>query len=391
MGGILEGIRVVDLSRYIAGPYCGMLLADMGAEVIKVEKAGDGEISRTVGPWSKDGVSLFFITQNRNKKSVTADTRTPEGIEIVKKLIAESDVLLENFRAGTMEKMGLGYEDVKKINPKIIMVSVSGFGQGGPWRDRLAYDGIISAASGVTRMEKDHVERSKGAIHDHMAGMYATIGTLLALIDRQKTGKGQYVDVAMLASSAMLRSDAIADAFLNGDDAAMASEDSAPYGYVKATDGWVIFYASTDPMYRKLLNIIDHPFLHEERFLHDIQMRVAHFEELMTIIREWAADKTCDQLIEIFQAHDLPCAISATPGVLLRNEHLWERGYLVKMPVHGIEGEVPVMGFPIKFSEHQDIEFRTPPAVGEHTEQVYRDVLGMSDEEIGALKNKGII
>ena len=227
MKGILNGVRVVDLTRYISGPFCGMLLADMGAEVIKVEKPGEGEISRTVGPWKND-VSLFFVTCNRNKKSVTADIRKPEGMAILKKLIAESDVLLENFRAGMMEKIGLGYEEVKKINPKIIMVSVSGFGQGGPWRDRPAFDGIISAVSGVTRMEDGHVERSKGAIHDHMAGMYAMMGTMLALYDRERTGKGQYVDVAMIASSTMVRSDAIANAYLNGDQAALEGDDSAP-------------------------------------------------------------------------------------------------------------------------------------------------------------------
>ena len=191
MSGILSGVRVVDLTRYIAGPYCGELLADMGAEVIKIEKPGEGEITRTAGPW-KDGISLFFQACNRNKKSVTADMRTPEGLEIAKKLIAKSDVLVENFRAGTMEKMGLSYEQVKQINPGIIMVSITGFGQTGPLRVRLAFDGIISAMSGVTRMEGDHVERSKGPIHDYMAAMYGTMGTILALYEKRETGKGQY-------------------------------------------------------------------------------------------------------------------------------------------------------------------------------------------------------
>jgi len=174
MAGILEGVRVVDLTRYIAGPYCGVLLADMGAEVIKVERPGRGEVSRIVAPW-KDGVSLFFPPYNRNKKSVAADLRTPEGLEIAKRLIAKSDVVIENFRAGTMEKMGLSYEQLKKINPGIILVSVTGFGQTGPLRDRLAFDGIISAMSGVTRMEKGDIQRSKGPLHDYMAAMYGAM------------------------------------------------------------------------------------------------------------------------------------------------------------------------------------------------------------------------
>lgn len=390
MSGILEGVRVIDLSRYIAGPFCGMLLADMGAEVIKVEKPGEGEINRQVGPW-KDGVSLVFPTQNRNKKSLSLDLRNPEGMAILKRLIAESDVIVENFRAGTMAKMGLSYEEVKKIKPDIIMVSVTGFGQGGPWSSRLAYDGIISALSGVTRLEPDHVERSKGAIHDHMAGMYATIGTLLALYEKKATGQGQFVDVAMIASSAMLRSDSIADAFLNGDEAAMLSEDSAPYGYLKATDGWIIFYASTNPMYEKLLSFIDDPFLHEDRFRHDINTRVAHFKELMAAIQRWADGKSCQELEETFVKHDLPCGISATPGRLLRTEHLHERGYIVKQKIHGIEGEVPFMGFPIKLSNHPDVELRPAPMLGEHTEDILGRVLGMSREEQDALKEKGII
>ena len=390
MKGILNGVRVVDLTRYISGPFCGMLLADMGAEVIKVEKPGEGEISRTVGPWKND-VSLFFVTCNRNKKSVTADIRKPEGMAILKKLIAESDVLLENFRAGMMEKIGLGYEEVKKINPKIIMVSVSGFGQGGPWRDRPAFDGIISAVSGVTRMEDGHVERSKGAIHDHMAGMYAMMGTMLALYDRERTGKGQYVDVAMIASSTMVRSDAIANAYLNGDQAALEVDDSAHYVYLKATDGWINFHAGPNQMYHKLLTLIDDPFLHEERFYDDMMLRVEHSKELFARVQAWAEDKSCDELEQIFLETGIPCGIVATPGRLLRTEHLWERGYLIKQPVYGLEGEVPFMGFPIKLSEHQELEYKAPPAVGENTEEIYTSVLGMSQNEIEKLKEAGIV
>ena len=155
-------------------------------------------------------------------------------MQLIKELILHSDVLIENFRAGVMEKMGLGYEELHKLNSRLIMVSITGFGHSGPLRDRMAFDGIISAMSGVTRIDGDKVERSKGAIHDHMAGMNAVIGTLLALLDREKKrGKGQYVDTAMIACSTVLRSDSIADAYLNGDEAAMGSDDAAPYGYLK--------------------------------------------------------------------------------------------------------------------------------------------------------------
>jgi len=389
MSGILNGVRVIDLARYIAGPYCGMLLADMGAEVIKVEKPGSGETTRTMGPFV-DGVAIGYHTFNRNKKSVTADLRKPEGVEILKKLIASADVLLENFRAGTMEKMGLGYEEVKKINPNIIMVSVTGFGQGGPLRDHLAFDGIISAMSGVTRIEGDRVERSKGALHDHMAAMYATIGTLLALYDKKMTGKGQHVDVAMLASSTMIRSDSIATTSLKDEAYAMASDDGAPYGYIRAKDGWVNYNAAPSHMFKALLTLIDDPFLHEERF-QDSQERIRHGNELNAAIEKWSLNMTCEETEEKFASVGIPSGTVATPGRLLNNKHLQERGYLTQIPVQELGKVATFMGFPILLSEHRDIAYNAAPTVGQNTEEVYHNVLGMTDEEIQALRDKGIV
>lgn len=373
MSGILDGIRVVDMSRYISGPYCAMMLADMGAEVIKVEKPGEGEIYRVGGPW-KDGVSLVFQAMNRNKKSVTADTRSPEGLQLIKELILHSDVLIENFRAGVMEKMGLGYEELHKLNPRLIMVSITGFGHSGPLRDRMAFDGIISAMSGVTRIDGDKVERSKGAIHDHMAGMNAVIGTLLALLDREKTGKGQYVDTAMIACSTVLRSDSIADAYLNGDEAAMGSDDAAPYGYLKTKDDWVNFQAGTNQLFRKLRTICPEPVVQEERWLDDLPYRVTHHAELFAAIQKWASNMTADELEKKFVDAGIPAGIVATPGRLLRSEHLWENGYLVKMPVHGIDGPVPYMGFPVKLSAHPDIEYKAAPVLGGDNEDTITTV-----------------
>ena len=392
MAGILEGIRVVDLSRYIAGPYCSQLLANMGAEVIKVEKPGEGDTSRTVGPW-KDGVSLFFQTVNVNKKSVTADTRTPEGLEIVKKLIAESDILLENFRVGVMAKMGLSYEEVKKINPRIIMVSVTGFGQTGPMKNRIAFDGIISSMSGVTRIEDGEIQRSKGAIHDHIAAMYAAMGAVLALYDRQRTGEGQYVDVSMLASSTVIRSDSIAEAYLSGEEAAMSGDDSAPYGYLKAKDGFINYHAGTNQFYHNLISELDDPILHKECYYNDIEARLNNRKEIEDVIRAWAADKTCDELDEIFQRIGVPSGIVNTPGRLLNQPQLRANGYIMEVPVAGLEkyGPVPFVGFPFKLSNHPDIEYKSAPTVGQNTEEIYKTVLKMTDSEIDALKAKGVI
>jgi crotonobetainyl-CoA:carnitine CoA-transferase CaiB-like acyl-CoA transferase len=194
MKKILEGIRVLDMGRIISAPYCTMLMADMGAEVIKVEKEGAGDDMRTMAPFD-------FPAMNRNKKSVTIQFRSEEGKELLRGLIGKSDVIVENFRPGTMEKMGFGYEEVKKINPGIIMASISGFGQTGPYRERAAFDSIIQAMSGimsVTGTKKSGPARIGAPMLDHISGLFTLSGILLALYDREKTGEGQYIDVSML-------------------------------------------------------------------------------------------------------------------------------------------------------------------------------------------------
>ena len=384
---ILNGIRVVDLARYIAGPFCSMLLADMGAEVIKVEKPKVGEVTRRSAPW-KDGVSLSFPAYNFNKKSISLDVRTPKGMEILKDLIAHSDVLLENFRVGTIEKMGLSYEEVQKINPRIIMVSVSGFGQVGPYREHLAFDGVISAMAGITRFENGRAERSKGSLQDHMAALHATVATLLAIIDREKTGKGQYIDVAMFASSAMVRNESLADAYVNGGD--LCIDDAGPYGFLYVSDGCVYFHAGLGNMYERLLTIVDDPFLHEERF-HDPAIRTEHANELIAHLQEWAKDMRAKDLDALFTANDITSAIIATPKDLIHDVHLQEAGFLKMIPVQGLGGCAPYIGLPFKMSAHPDIDFKPAPAVGENNEEIYYQVLGLSEHDLSELKKEGII
>lgn len=388
--GILNGVRILDLTRYVSGPFCASLLADMGAEVIKIEKPGAGEVSRKVAPHC-NGVSLFFPPYNRNKKSITADLRTPEGIAIAKRLIAESDVLINNFRVGTLEKMGLDFETLRAINPGIILVSITGFGQVGPMKDRLAFDGIISALSGVTRLENGHVERSKGPIHDYMAAVYAALGTVLALYEKKSTGRGQYLDVSMLACSSMLRTTSIADAALNGEEAAISGDDSAPFGYLQAVDGWVNFHAGTNRFYENLLTLIDDPFLHEQRFIGSIPNRLACADELMTHIQKWADGKTCNELDNIFMNAGIPSGIVATPLRIKNNPQLQYNHMIVEQEVSGIDTPVPYMAFPIRMSNHEDIPYRRAPLVGEQTDEILSGVLGMKAEEIRELRDKGIV
>ena len=386
MEKILKGIRIIDLSRYIAGPFCSMLMADMGAEVIKVEKPEKGEASRELTPF-QNGVSLFFPAYNRNKKSITLDLRKEEGIEILKKLIAESDVLIENYRVGTMEKMGLSYDIIKKINPRIIVLSVTGFGQTGPLRNHLAFDGVISAMAGVVRMENGHAGRSDGAFHDHFAALYGIIATLLALIDRQKTGKGQYIDVAMYACSALIRNDFMPEAYFND---GKISDEEQPYGFLYTKDGIVYFTAGLGNMYENLLTLVDDPFLHEERF-HNVNNRIKHSDEIIEHLQEWAKDMKADELDELLSSADITSAKVLKPGDVVKSQHLWETGFFHMMPVNGIEGGVPYIGVPFKMSEHTDIEYNAAPNLGENNSDVYEDILKMDAKEIDRLKKMNVI
>lgn len=388
MSKILEGIRVLDLTRFIAGPYCGLLLADVGAEVIKVEKTDGGDVTRELGPWKND-VSLYFPTFNRNKKSVTVNFRSKEGVELVKKLVAKADVLVENFRAGTMDKMGLGYNVLKEINPKLIMVSVSGFGQTGPYRDRPAFDNIIAALACTCRVREDGVFTGRGAINDYMAAMYAAYGVLLALYERRQTGKGQLLDVSMFSSSAMVRMLSMAEAAADVDPEYLDRDDCAPYGYSRAKDGWIAYHAGTDTMFNRLLEVCDEPVFHEAKYQNVVER--VHDEQLMKdTFEHWAVQYTCDELDEILNKVDIPVGICNTPAKLAHEPHLTAVKHVVKIPVKGV-GDVPFFAFPIKMSEHPDLEYRSSPDLGEHNQEIYGGLLEMDQEKLKEYKEKGII
>ena len=319
---------------------------------------------------------------------MTVNFRSSEGIALIKKLIATADVVLENFRTGTMAKMGLDYETMKKINPKIIVASVTGFGQVGPYSKKAAFDNIISAISGVARITPNGVVTSRGALNDFMAAMYAAYGIALALHERRQTGKGQYIDVSMYASSAMLRSVAIADFAMNRELAQEDKDDSAPYGYIPTKDGWLAFHAGTDPMYPRLLAIIDDPVLHDPKYK-NVMVRVDECETLMKAVARWAADKTNAEIEKIFDEAQIPVGPVATPEVLLNSKHLKETGHLVNVPVDGV-GDVPFCGFPFTMSEHTELEYHKAPGLGEDNDVIYGE-LGLTKEEIKKLYAQNII
>jgi crotonobetainyl-CoA:carnitine CoA-transferase CaiB-like acyl-CoA transferase len=365
-----------------------MILADMGAEVIKAERAGTGEDTRLFGPW-KDGVSLYFPAYNRNKKSITVDFRSDEGKALLRKLVEKCDVIVENFRVGVMAKMGLTYDEVKKINPRAIMASVTGFGQTGPYSDRVSFDGVVSAMSGMTAPAEPggRPGTGHGAISDTMTATHVTIGILLALYDRERTGRGQFLDMAMLNSMVVLQSPVLAG-YAMGGPLELAPE-SAPRGVLKAKDGYIYINAATTPMFKRLREFLNDDALNNPEY-DQMEARVRDVSKLLAAIEKWMSDKTCDEVEEIFAKAALPVAVVANQKRILANPQLRANNQIIDIDIPGV-GPVPYIASPVKLSERPVEQYTRPPEIGEHNEEVYLELLGMDRAEYDDYRNRNII
>ena len=314
--GALEGIRVLDLGRVVAAPICGQILGDLGADVIKVERVKGGDDVRGVAPFTKDGINLYYPTFNRNKRSITIDFRNPKGIEVLRRLIANADVLVENFRPGTMENMGLGYEEVRKINPRMIMASISGFGETGPYRDRAAFDWIVQAMSGFMSLSGDEATgpvRTGQPITDHMTGIYAAVGILAALHNRSVTGLGQHIDMALFDTLITTLGSTIPDYGCNGVvQKPWGNRDMVtPVNLYKTQQGEIYIHAGSDPLYQRLVNLLQNPVLSEERF-RTIPGRNAEPDLIDGIITQWLSDKTAKEAEAILLEAGIGSTICST-------------------------------------------------------------------------------
>lgn len=380
MYDILKGIRVLDFSRYMSGPYCGQILADMGAEVIKVEKINGGDETRGLGPWV-DGQSLYYPAFNRNKKSVALDFRSDEGKKILRQLAEKADVILENFRPGTLAKMGIGYETMKDVNPGLIVASITGFGQEGPYKDRAAFDSIVTHMSGMSwiQPELNAPVKSKGAISDITASIYTALSIVLALYQRQKTGRGQWIDCAMFSGSVAYGTVNLANYAMTGNRGENSAPDSAPQGPCRAKDGWLSIHVGTGPMFARVKKIISDPRLHEEKY-NDVKNRVEDRQYLMSVVEDWMKDKTCAEVEEIFVREGIPVGILGTWDRLYNDKQLNFRNDIVKVNVPGI-GEVPYCAFPVKFSDGEQDVPNTSAKLGEHNVEILTQLLGMSAED----------
>jgi CoA:oxalate CoA-transferase len=392
----LEGIKVLDLSRVLAGPFCCMLLGDMGADVVKVERVGRGDDVRSVGD-KVGGESLYFLMMNRNKRGVTVDFHHPEGIALLKSLVREADVLVENFRAGTMEKMGCGYDVLKEINPRLIMASISGFGQDGPYADYACYDMIAQAMSGLMDMtgEPDRPPVTTGTfVVDYSTGLYAAFGILGALRARDLTGVGQHVDVALLDTAVSFLITAIPEYLLLGKKMSRRGNRDrycAPANLFRAKDGrWVFIASATDALFPRLLKVMGREeILKDPRFAKN-DARMKHVDEGEALLADWVKLRTADEVVGLVRGAGLPCAKVATIDEVVDDPQVRHREMLVEIE-HPTVGRFPMHGLNVHYSDTRQTIRRAPPLLGQHNEEVYGEWLGLASGAVEQLKANGVI
>ena len=391
----LEGIRVLDLSRILAGPFCTMMLGDMGAEVIKVENPVGGDDTRGWPPFYEGGESSYFQSVNRNKKSLTLNLKAEEGKEILMGLVEKSDVLIQNFRPGAIERLGFDWYTCHALNPRLIYASVSGYGQSGPSKERPAYDILLQGEGGlmsITGAEGGGGFKTGIAIADLTTAMFATQGILLAIIARERTGEGQYVDTAIQDGQAALMSHAAGNFFATGTPPGRLGNrhpSIAPYRDFPCSDGELIVAAANDSLWQRFAHAIGRADLADDSKWDTNAARVSGRDELEAEIEETMRARTRAEWAEIVSDAGVPCGPVRTIEELCADPQIHHREMVVEME-HARTGVLKVMGNPMKLSDTPGELRLPPPLLGEHTEEVLSGLLGKSDGEIAALKEKGV-
>jgi crotonobetainyl-CoA:carnitine CoA-transferase CaiB-like acyl-CoA transferase len=390
--GALEGLKVLDLSRVLAGPWAGQMLGDLGADVVKVERSGAGDDTRAWGPpWlhAEDGrplqESAYFTCANRNKRSIVADLATPEGSDLVRSLAEKADVVLENFKAGGLKQYGLDYESLRARNPRLIYCSITGFGQTGPYAQRAGYDFLIQGMGGLMSVT-GHADAEPGAgpmkvgvaLVDVMTGLHASIAVLAALQHRHSTGEGQYIDLALLDVQVACMANQAANYLVGGQTPRRmgnAHPNIVPYQDFPTADGHMILTVGNDAQFAKFSQVAGHPeWAVDERFATN-PARVAHRSELLACIREATVQRSTAEWISALEAAGVPCGPINTLAEVFTDPQVVARGLVVDVPQSGA-GSVPVVGNPIRLSASPVSYRRGPPQLGEHTSEVVADWLG---------------
>jgi formyl-CoA transferase len=396
-GGPLAGVRVVELGSLIAGPFCGQLLGDFGAEVIKVEDPGRGDPMREWGQVKVQGLSLHWPIIGRNKKSVTADLRREEGRDLVRRLAAKADVLLENFRPGTLERWGLGPEDLWALNPRLVVTRVSGYGQDGPYAPRAGFGAIGEAMGGIRFLtgEPDRPPARVGiSLGDSLAATFACLGTLLALWARERTGRGQVVDSAIYEAVFALMEAEVAEWELAGYQRQRTGSvlpGAVPSNAYRSADGEeVLIAANRDTVFARLAEVMGQPALAEDPRYETNSARAAHQEELDGIVGAWAATLPAEELLARLHEAGVPAGRVYQAKDMLADPHYMAREAIVRL-AHPLLGSFPMPAPVPRLSATPGRARSLAPALGEHNEEIWGGLLGLSASELAELAKAGVI
>jgi crotonobetainyl-CoA:carnitine CoA-transferase CaiB-like acyl-CoA transferase len=391
----LTSLQVIEVGVAMAGPFCGMTLADYGADVIKIERPGQGDESRGWAPYFPGEVGYYFAAANRNKKSLAIDLKTPQGVSILRELAAKADVLIDNFRVGALEELGLSYETLSKLNPRLIYCSISGFGPNGPRAKERANDIFMQAYSGnmsVTGEEGRGPVKSGISVADVGAGMFGVIGILLALQARERTGRGQRVDTSLLEGQVAMLSYHLTSFFATGKPPVRrgaGSQLSVPYQAFRASDDWVVVAAFTERMWRGVCTAIEREDWAEDPRFAVAKERAKNREVLIPLLGGVFATRTVEQWVTRLSAEGVPCTSVNTIDKVVQDPQVLARDMIVKLE-HPTAGTLSMAGLPIKLSATPGRISSHPPLLGEHSGEVLRG-LDFSEERIDSLIRSGVI
>jgi len=379
MQGTLHGIKILDLSRVLAGPYCTMILGDLGAEVIKVESPLNGDDTRKWGPPFKNEVSAYYLCANRNKKSITVDLKSKQGIKIIKELVKQSDVVINNFKTGTMEKFGLSYEELSNINKQIIYCSITGFGETGPYKDLAGYDFIIQAMSGlmsITGTKESGPQKLGIAIVDVLTGLYATIGIQAALIERASSNQGQKLDLSLYDSAVSSLINIGSNYLMSGKIPERLGNEHAnivPYQTFITKDGEMVIAVGNDNQFKNLCNLIQQPELSEDIRFKTNPDRVQNRNKLIPILQKAFLNETTAYWKEQCDKYRIPCGPIQNVEQVVEDPQLNSREMFIEAE-HPTAGKIKMIGSPLKFSRTPVSYRHHPPNHGEHNEEILKDM-----------------
>ncbi|MBS61252.1 MAG: formyl-CoA transferase [Anaerolineaceae bacterium] len=394
---LLKNICVVDLTRVLAGPYCTMMLGDLGADVIKIEVPGRGDDTRHWGPpFTEGGESAYYLSANRNKRSLTLNLKSAQGLEILKKLIAKGDVLVDNFKTGTLSRWGLDYETLQEIRPGLIYCTVTGYGYTGPYSSRPGYDLIVQATGGfmsITGPENGDPSRAGVAIADISTGMFASNAILAALYSREKTGEGQRIDMSLLDSQVALLSYAATNYFVSGsitNRLGNAHPNIVPYQSFKAQDMHFVLAVGNDKQWEIFCKSINKPeWIDDEKYSTNA-LRVNNRRQLIDQLNKLFATQNAGYWLEIFDKVGLPSGPINELDKVFENEQIKSREMQIELP-HSIDNKVTLLNSPIKIPTSPTKTHKAPPTLGEHTEEILKEKIGLDQDAVAKLRDEGIL